>query len=78
MQGDLEQSIITVHLYQTKNFFVLNAERFFPTLASAEHVEKQHTGLGLASVCQALADEEDSEKNDTTNHQSGKKEGQDR
>lgn len=33
------------------------------------------SGLGLASVCQPLANEEDSERNNTTNHQSEKRRG---
>lgn len=56
----------TLHLYQTKHkhfFFVLNAEsgKFFfhpfPPFTCQEL-----TGLGIASICQPLASEEDSEK----------------
>lgn len=52
---------------------MLNAERFFFSPLSL-HVERL-TGLGLASIGQPLASEEDSEKNNTTNHQSEKRRG---
>lgn len=51
----------TLHCYQTKTFFVLNAERFFFTPFFVLHFERL-TGLGLASVSHTLASKEDSEK----------------
>lgn len=50
---------------------MLNAEFFFFTPFFILNVERL-TGPGLASVSQPLASEEDSEKNNTTNHQSEK------